>query len=119
MSKDLVFISGLKVKTVIGVYEWEKEIRQTLLIDLKMANDNRLPAQNDEITKALDYANISARIISFAEEVNFELIETFAERLAALLIEEYSIPWLELTINKPGAVPQAQMVGVQITRSKS
>ena len=115
---DTVFITGLKIDTVIGVFDWEKEIRQTLVIDLKMANDNRIPAANDEIDKALDYAKVSEAISEFANAHQFELIETFAERLSGVLMNDFGICWLELTVNKPGAVPNAQTVGVQIARGQ-
>lgn len=81
---DTVFIEGLQVDTVIGVYDWERGIRQCLLLDLSMAWDNRAAAAHDALADALDYAAVSARILAFAEEARFELVETFAERLADL-----------------------------------
>ncbi|MCO7233259.1 MULTISPECIES: dihydroneopterin aldolase [Cobetia] len=113
---DRVLIEALVVETVIGVYDWERTIRQRLVMDLEMATDIRAAAADDDLTHTLDYAAISARIQTFAEDSRFELVETFAERLAALLREEFGIPWLTMTVRKPGAVPEAAAVGVRIVR---
>ena len=85
---DRVFIEGLEVDTVIGAYDWEREIRQCLRLDLSFAWDNRKPAANDDLSLALDYATVSARIQAFAQDAQFILVETFAERLAALTQEQ-------------------------------
>ncbi|WP_433885495.1 dihydroneopterin aldolase [Pseudomonas vranovensis] len=113
---DRVFIEGLEVDTVIGAYDWERGIRQCLRLDLSLAWDNRPAAAGDDLTKALDYASVSARIQAFAEQSEFQLVETFAERLAAVLMSEFQIPWLRLKLTKPGAVPAASGVGVEIER---
>ena len=113
---DTVFIKSLEVDTVIGAYDWERTIRQNLLVDVQMGWDNRPCAADDALHLALDYAAVSECIQHFAQNSSFELVETFAERLAALLMLEFNIPWLRLTITKPGAVPSAQGVGVEIER---
>lgn len=113
---DNVFIEGLEVDTVIGVYDWEREIRQCLRLDLAMRWDIRAAAANDDLSLALDYAAVSERIQAFANEHAFELVETFAERLAQVLREEFAISWLRLKVTKPGAVPTARGVGVEIER---
>ena len=113
---DKVFIEGLEVDTVIGAYDWEREIRQCLRLDLDMHWDNRAPAANDELALALDYAVVCERVQQFAEVARFELVETFAERLAQVLIDEFGIRWLRLRVTKPGAVPAAKGVGVEIER---
>lgn len=113
---DRVFIEGLEVDTVIGAYDWERGIRQCLRLDLSFAWDNRPAAADDDLSKALDYASVSARIQAFAEAAQFQLVETFAERLAEALMSEYNIPWLRLKLTKPGAVPAAKGVGVEIER---
>ena len=113
---DRVFIEGLEVDTVIGAYDWEREIRQCLRLDLSFAWDNGKPAANDDLSLALDYATVSTRIQAFAQDAQFILVETFAERLAALLMDEFQIPWLRLKLTKPGAVPAASGVGVEIER---
>ncbi|MET1077173.1 MAG: dihydroneopterin aldolase [Pseudomonas sp.] len=113
---DRVFIDGLEVDTVIGAYDWERGIRQCLRLDLSFAWDNRPAAATDDLSKALDYASVSTRIQAFAEQAQFQLVETFAERLAETLMSEFQIPWLRLRLTKPGAVAAATGVGVEIER---
>lgn len=113
---DIVFIENLEVSTTIGVYEWEKTIQQCLLIDLKMAWNTALAAQEDNIELALDYAKVSETIHHFAANNQFQLVETFAERLSSLLLQTFQIPWLRLKVSKLGAVASAKGVGVEIER---
>lgn len=113
---DKVFIKGLHIQTTIGFFQWEKEIKQTLVIDLAMAWDTAKAAINDELAKTLDYAEISTDIETFANENPVDLLETLAERMAAFLMAKYHIPWLQLKIGKPGAVHNADSVGVEIER---
>ncbi|SBS33764.1 Dihydroneopterin aldolase [Marinomonas aquimarina] len=115
--QDIVFIEGLHTKAVIGVYEWEKVIWQELVFDIEMEHDNRVPAANDDIHKTLDYEAISNAIKGFCKEHQFELIETLAERLCALLIDRFGLTTITMTLRKPGAVPSARAVGVKIRRS--
>ncbi|SDM02302.1 dihydroneopterin aldolase [Franzmannia pantelleriensis] len=119
MHSDRVIIEALAVETVIGVYDWERDIQQRLLLDLELATDIRAAAADDDISLTLDYAAISQRIAHFADEQAFALVETFAERLATLLHEEFAIAWLRLTVRKPGAVAAAAAVGVRIEREWS
>mgnify|MGYP005987128035 FL=1 len=114
---DKVFIKGLTIQTTIGFFQWEKEIKQTLVIDLAMAWDTAKAAENDELAKTLDYAQISTAIEVFANENPVDLLETLAERMAAYLMAQFHIPWLRLKIGKPGAVHNAETVGVEIERS--
>jgi dihydroneopterin aldolase len=113
---DTVFIRELRADTVIGVYEWERTIRQTVVLDLDMATDNRRAAGSDGIADALDYAAVSERIVSFIEGSEFQLIETMAERVAEIVLAEFQVPWLRLRLAKPGAVAAAREVGVLIER---
>lgn len=114
---DTVFIEGLEVDTVIGAYDWERTIRQCLRLDLYLGWDNHPAAVNDDLDKALDYAKVSQRIQAFASESHFILVETFAERLVQLLMDEFQVPWVRLKLTKPGAVPAASGgVGVEIER---
>lgn len=115
---DRVLIESLNVDTVIGVYEWERHIQQRLVLDLELATDIRPAAQDDDLAQTLDYAATCARIEAFAGEHAFALVETFAERLAAVLREEFGIAWLRLTVRKPGAVAAARAVGVSIERGE-
>lgn len=113
---DKVYIRGLNIQTTIGVFEWEKQIKQTLVIDLIMGWNTASAAVNDDLSKTLDYAAISVAIEKFANDNPVELLETLAERMAAFLMAEYQIPWLKLSIGKPGAVHNAATVGVEIER---
>ncbi|SFR83166.1 dihydroneopterin aldolase [Marinobacter daqiaonensis] len=113
---DSVLIEGLAVETVIGVYDWERQIRQTLLLDLELAWDNREAAATDDVSRALDYAAVSDRAARFLEQCQPALLETAAEQLAACLMAEFSVPAVRLVLRKPGAVPGACSVGVRIER---
>ncbi len=113
---DTVYIEGLKTDAVIGVYDWERSIRQTLVLDLELASDNRAAAATDGIAEAVDYDAISKRILAYVQASEFELIETLAERVADIVLSEFHIPWLRLKLSKPGAVAEANDVGVIIER---
>lgn len=113
---DIVFIRGLKIDCIIGIYDWERETRQTLYFDIEMANDNRIPAASDDIKDALNYKSISKRLHEFVSQSEFQLVETLAERCSEIIINEFHVPWLRLTLNKKGAVSIADDVGVIIER---
>ena len=116
---DKVYIEGLTFQTTIGFYQWEKEIKQKLVIDLAMGWDTAQAAENDELAKTLDYAAISEAIVVFANDNPVDLIETLAERIATFLMTTYHIPWLRLKLMKPTAVHNATTVGVEIERSRA
>ena len=115
---DIVYIRELRAATVIGVYDWERSVRQILVLDLELAADNRRAAASDEIGDALDYAALSARVLAYIEASEFQLIETLAEQVASLVMAEFGVPWLRLRLAKPGAVAQARDVGVIIERGE-
>ncbi|MDO6824010.1 dihydroneopterin aldolase [Marinobacter sp. 1_MG-2023] len=114
---DSVLIENLVVETVVGVYDWEREVTQALVVDLDMAWDNRIPGQSDDVADALDYAAVSERVGQCLQELKPRLLEHGAEVLAEVLQREFGISWLRLTLRKPGAVPAAKSVGVCIERS--
>ena len=115
---DRVFISGLSVDALIGVYDWERRIRQTLVLDIEMAWDNRPAAASDDVALALDYASVSQRVTGYIQSSEFELIEALAEKVAELILSEFGVPWLSLRLAKPGAVAHAREVGVVIERGE-
>jgi dihydroneopterin aldolase len=115
---DIVFLRGLRIETVIGIYEWEKEIRQTVVLDLEMSTDVPRAAATDRIQDALDYKAVSKRLKQLVGEGRFQLVETLAERCAKLVRDEFGVGWLRLTVNKVGAVSQASDVGVIIERGE-
>lgn len=116
---DTVFIEDLRIETVIGIYDWERKIRQVVSIDLEMAFDNTRPAATDRIEDTLDYKAVSKRLIAFVEASHFELVETLAERCAAIVLDEFGVGWLRLKLSKPGAVRGSRAVGVKIERSRA
>ena len=113
---DIVFIRALRIETVIGIYDWEREIKQPVVFDIEMASDVTRGARTDRIEDALDYKAVSKRLKQFVGEARFELVETLAERCAAIIREEFGVPWLRMTVNKVGAVTNADGVGVIIER---
>lgn len=115
---DTVFIEDLRIETVIGIYDWERKIRQVVALDLEMAFDNRKPAASDRIEDTLDYKKVAKRLIAFVESSHFELVETLAERCAEIVQNEFGVPWLRLKLSKPGAVRGSKAVGVAIERGK-
>ena len=115
---DKVYITGLRATAVIGIYDWEREIRQNLRLDLEMQTDVRRAAASEDIADALDYEKISNRVRDFVEQSEFLLVETLAEQLAGLLITEFNVPWLRLSVHKPGAIEFADDVGVVIERQR-
>ena len=119
MTKDLVFIEDLRIQTVIGVFDWEREITQTISLDLQMAYDISRAAKSDDIVDTLDYKAVSKRLIQFVESSEFQLVEALAEHCASIVLEEFPVTWLRLKLSKPGAVRGSSAVGVIIERGKS
>ncbi len=113
---DIVFIEDLRIDAVIGIYDWERRVRQTLSFDIEMAFDNTVPAAEDDIERTLNYKDVSKRLIDYVGESSFGLVETLAERCAAIIREEFGVSWVRLKLSKPGAVRGARAVGVCIER---
>ena len=118
MQRDIIYLHDLKIETVIGVFDWERQIRQTISIDLDMATDIRKAASSDAIADTLNYKAVAKRLISFVGDSDFQLVETLAERIAEIVINEFNVEWLKLRVNKKGAVRGANDVGVLIERSQ-
>jgi dihydroneopterin aldolase len=113
---DIIFLSDLKIETIIGIYDWERETKQTISLDLEMATDIRKAALSDHIDDTLDYKAVSKRLISFVEESKFELVERLAEECTQLIMNEFNVPWVRLRLNKGGAIRGASGVGILIER---
>jgi dihydroneopterin aldolase len=111
---NIVYIRGLRAQAVIGVYEWERHIRQPLVLDLEMASDTVRAAASDQIADALDYAALSGRVVALVEASEYQLLETLADAVARMITREFGVPWLRLRLSKPGAVAAAEDVGVII-----
>jgi dihydroneopterin aldolase len=115
---DTVFLHDLRIETIIGIWDWERKIRQTVSIDLEMGADVRLAAAHDDIEHTLDYKAVAKRIQSLVGDAEFNLVETMAERIAEVVLTEFNVPWVQVRVNKPGAIRNARDVGVSIFRSK-
>jgi dihydroneopterin aldolase len=113
---DIVYIRDLEVKTVIGVYDWEREIKQPVTVDLDMACDIRAASTTDDVAHVVDYKNVCVRVTNFIEQSQVQLIETMAEEIAALLMSEFHVPWVRVKIGKPAAITGARSVGIIIER---
>lgn len=115
---DIVFIRELKVDTVVGIYDWERRIRQNVVLDIEMGSDIACGAKTDRIQDALDYKAVAKRVARYVGESEFQLVETLAEKVAELVMREFKVPWIKIILNKPGAVSGSKSVGVIIERGK-
>lgn len=113
---DKVFIEQLSVITTIGVYDWEQEIKQKLVLDIEMAHDNQPAGKSDDVVDALDYSKVCQAVLDHIENGRFLLVERVAEEIAELIMQRFSVPWVKIRLTKPGAIPQAKGVGVVIER---
>ncbi len=113
---DIVFISDLRAETIIGIYDWERTQKQTISVDIEMAADIAKAATSDDIDATLNYKAVSKRAEQFITDSSFQLIETLAEQLAEIIMIEFKVPWVRLTVHKPGALSNSKDVGVRIER---
>jgi 7,8-dihydroneopterin aldolase/epimerase/oxygenase len=113
---DIVYIRDLRIDTIIGIYDWERQVKQTVSLDVEMATDIRQAAATDDIQFALNYKAVSKRLITYVENRNALLVETLAEEIAHMILKEFNVPWLRLRVSKPGAVRGARDVGLIIER---
>jgi dihydroneopterin aldolase len=118
-SSDRIFLRGLEIDCIIGFIEWERRIKQTVVIDLEMPVDCRRAALTDEVADTVDYKKVSKRIIAFVEASEFKLVETLAHRVAMLVIEEFGVEWVRLSVNKPGAIRGSRDVGISLERTRA
>ena len=113
---DIVYIRELEVRTIIGIFDWEREQRQVVSLDLEMGSDIAAAAITDTIENALDYKAVAKRLIDFIEKSDFFLVETLAERVSDIVVNEFNVPWVKLRLGKPGAVTGSKDVGGIIER---
>ncbi len=116
---DRIFLRDLRVEATIGIWEWERRIRQSVSIDLEMAADIARAAATDRIEDTLNYKGVAKRVQEFVGSSSFQLVETLAERIAAIVLEEFGVAWVKVTVNKPGAIRGARDVGVSIRREQA
>lgn len=113
---DTIFLKDLRVKAVVGIWEWERRMPQVISIDIEMAADIRRAAERDHIDATLDYKAVSKRVARFVEESQFQLIETLAERIAEIVTGEFRVPWVKVAVHKPFAIRGSRDVGICIER---
>ena len=116
-SMDKIFLSALTVECIVGIWEWERRVKQTVIIDLEMAADIRRAAASDAIEDTVDYKKVSKRLLAFVAESQFKLVETLTERIAYTVIAEFGVRWVKVRLNKQGAIRGARDVGIEIERS--
>lgn len=115
---DIIFLGGLKVETIIGIYDWERVTKQTIILDIEMAFDIQKAAETDDIQYTLDYKTVSQRIVSFVESSQFFLVEKLISEIADIIRNEFDVPWVKITLNKKGAISVARDVGIIIERGE-
>ena len=115
---DIVYIRDLQIETIIGIYDWEREVRQTISLDLEMGADIRQAAASDDILHTLNYKAVAKRLIAFVEESQCLLVERLAEEIATIVLSEFNVPWLQLRLSKPGALRGSKDVGIIIERGE-
>lgn len=115
---DIIFLGGLQIETIIGIYDWERETKQTVILDIEMAYDIQKAAETDDIEYTLDYKAVSKRIIAFVEASNFFLVEKLTVEVVNIIRDEFDVPWVKVTLNKKGAIRGASDVGIVIERGE-
>lgn len=113
---DIIYISDLRIETVIGIFDWERKIKQTVVLDVEMAADCRKAAKSDSVEDTLNYKSVAKRLLEFVGNSEYQLVETLAERCAEIIMNEFHVPWVKLRVNKRGALRGARDVGVIIER---
>ncbi|MBT8109012.1 MAG: dihydroneopterin aldolase [Gammaproteobacteria bacterium] len=113
---DIIFLHDLRIETVIGLWEWERKIRQTVAIDLEMSADIRKAAATDSVDDTLNYKLVAKRLQQYVGESSFQLVETLAEKIAGIVTDEFDVAWVRVKVSKPGAIRGARDVGVIIER---
>jgi dihydroneopterin aldolase len=114
---DKIYLTGLSVECIVGIWEWERQVKQRIVLDIEMATDIRKAAATDHIDDTIDYKKVSKRLLSFVGESQFQLVETLTERIAEILIREFKAPWVKVKLNKQGALRGSKDVGILIERT--
>ena len=114
---DKIFIHALKTETIVGIFDWERHVKQTVVLDLEFSADIRKAALFDSIDDTLNYKGVAKRVLAFVDESSFHLVETLAEHVAMLILEEFGVSWVSLTLSKPGAIRGSRDVGVMLERT--
>ena len=115
---DKIFIHALKTEAIIGIFDWERQVKQTVIVDIEISADIRKAALSDSIDDTLNYKRVAKRALVFVEESKFHLVETLAEHVAMLILEDFGIAWVRISLSKPGAIRNSRDVGVMLERNR-
>ena len=113
---DKVFIRGLKVEGIIGIFQWEREVKQVISVDIEMDFDNKKASKSDSIDDALNYKLVGKRVTSFIKDSKFKLVETLAEKISSIILREFPVSKVKVSLSKPGAMRGSDSVGISIVR---
>lgn len=113
---DKIFIHALKTETIVGIFDWERQVKQTVVLDIEFSADIRKAALTDSIDDTLNYKGVAKRVLGLIEESSFHLVETLAEHVAMLILEEFGVSWVRIALSKPGAIRSSRDVGVMLER---
>ncbi len=116
---DRIFLHGLTTECIIGFIDWERRVKQTVELDIELPVDCRRAAVSDDVADTLDYKRVAKRVLEFIEGSSFQLVATLAHRLALVILEEFQLPWVRISLNKPGAIRHSRDVGVLIERTRA
>jgi 7,8-dihydroneopterin aldolase/epimerase/oxygenase len=115
---DKIFIHALKTETIVGIFDWERQVKQTVVMDIEFSADIRKAAVSDSIDDTLNYKGVAKRVLAFVDESSFHLVETLAQHIAMLILEEFGVSWVSITLSKPGAIRSSRDVGVMLERTR-
>jgi 7,8-dihydroneopterin aldolase/epimerase/oxygenase len=116
---DKIFIHALKTETIVGIFDWERQVKQTVVMDIEFSADIAKAALSDSIDDTLNYKRVAKRVLAFVDESSFHLVETLAEHIAMLILEEFGVSWVSIALSKPGAIRSSRDVGVKLERTPS
>jgi 7,8-dihydroneopterin aldolase/epimerase/oxygenase len=116
---DKIFLRALKTEAIIGIFDWERQVKQTVIVDVEISADIRKAALSDSIDDTLNYKRVAKRVLAFVEESKFHLVETLAEHIAMLILEDFGIAWVRISLSKPGAIRSSRDVGVSLERDRN
>jgi dihydroneopterin aldolase len=115
---DKIFIHALKTETIVGIFDWERQVKQTVVMDIEFSADIAKAARSDSIEDTSNYKGVAKRVLAFVDESSFHLVETLAEHVAMLILEEFGVGWVGITLSKPGAIRGSRDVGVILERTR-
>ena len=115
---DIIFLGGLTTECIIGIWDWERRVKQKIVLDIEMASDIRKAAASDHIDDTLDYKRVAKRLLQFVGDSQFQLVETLTERIAEIIVTEFDVPWVRVRLNKQGAIRGSRDVGILVERRR-